>query len=108
VDVWLSSHFRAELPSPWPAPPWRSTAATKTNRRSWHGKALIVAALVLASLGLSLLGEVPGSWPPGTTKRLTGSLEARRPGKAARDSKGSANQAGSRTLPVNPESSRPR
>ncbi len=49
-----------------------------------RGKWALVAALLLATLGLSLVGEVPSSWPGSRDSIGKGKLEASRPSRSTK------------------------
>ena len=83
TDGLLRDFFRSERPRVWPEPPWRKQAVTLHARHSLRGRSVLVAALVLAALGLSFLGEVPNSWPGPRSPLIKSKMEASRPSKTS-------------------------
>jgi hypothetical protein len=78
TDRILTEFFQSERPSQWPEPPWRKHVTSRRAHSSARGRMVLVAALVLAAVGLAWLGEPPSSWP-GSQELLTkGKMEASR------------------------------
>jgi hypothetical protein len=77
----LHNFFRSERPQVWPEPPWRRRAVAPNTRHSMRGKSVLVAALVVAAVGLSFLGEPPSSWPGSRSPLIKSKMEASRPSK---------------------------
>lgn len=84
TDRLLTDFFRGELPRAWPKPPWRGQATAPLAPHGMRGKWALVAALVLATVGLSLVGEVPSSWPGSRDPLTKGKLEASRPSRSTK------------------------
>lgn len=79
AELLLTEFFRNERPRSWPEPPWRQPATVVRAGRSLRARFVMVAALVLAAVGLSSLGELPSSWPGAKETFGKGRMEASRP-----------------------------
>ncbi len=78
----LTEFFQSELPRTWPPITKLAQTRLQPNRRFARARLLILAAMLLACIGLSALGEVPGTWPASTGPREQGKLEAKRSSKS--------------------------
>ena len=77
----LSDFFRSERPHSWPEPPWRRQVTAPQNRRVMRGRSVLVAALVMAAVGLWILGEAPSQWPGSRDSSTKAKMEASRQNK---------------------------
>ena len=87
ADLLLTDFFRGERPTTWPEPPWRRQSTSPRGSDRLRGRSILVAALVLAAVGLSMLGELPSAWPGPQDPFSSGKMEANRlpaPTKKAR------------------------
>jgi hypothetical protein len=78
IDRVLTDFFQAERPRTWPRLPELVATNQRPNRRFARARLLLVAALLLACVGLSALGEVPGTWPAASPGGESSKLEAKR------------------------------
>jgi hypothetical protein len=78
IDRMLSEFFRSERPSVWPTLPATRVRNPAGRSRIRQARLVVLAALILASLGVLLLGEAPGGWPAASSLRNRGTLEAKR------------------------------
>jgi hypothetical protein len=78
IDRVLTEFFQAERPRTWPRLPELVAVHQRSNRRFARARLLLVAALLLACVGLSALGEVPGTWPAASPGGESSKLEAKR------------------------------
>jgi len=74
----LADFFRRERPAAWPEPPWRGHMSRGRPSGSLRARSVLVAALVLAAVGLSSLGELPSTWPGPRDGFTRGKMEANR------------------------------
>jgi len=78
TDKLLADFFQRERPALWPEPPWRRHVAAYQSVGLVRARSVLVAALVVAAVGLSCLGELPSSWPGPREGLTNGKMEANR------------------------------
>jgi hypothetical protein len=78
AELLLAKFFRDERPTTWPEPPWRRQSTSPRGSDGLRGRSILVAALVLAAVGLSMLGELPSTWPGPQDTFSRGKMEASR------------------------------